>query len=551
MWGDLKRDLGGRDGAGDPGALRGRARAAPEIPPRRELGDLAFPAALQLARVLKRPPREIAQDAGRRPPAAGVGGRHGRGRRLPQPPPRADPLAAAGCSRRRCRPGGRARRPKIIVEHTNINPNKAAHIGHLRNAVLGRHPRARRCAPSATRSRSRTTSTTPASRSPTWSSASSTCARLVAAEVAALPEPFDYYCWDLYAEVGRCYAEDPTRQAAAARDAARDGERRGRARRAGPAGGAAVVRRHLATMRRLGIGYDLLTRESDILRLHFFERAFELLKESGAVRLETEGKNAGCWVMPLAESAGVRRPGGPRQGDRALRRHGDLRRQGHRLPALEVRPAGPRLRLPLLARGGGLGDRARGRGADHPAFGGAERVVNVIDARQSYLQKIVARRPRGARPRASRRAASVHFAYEMVALSPATARQLGVEAATTRRGAEPRRRQGARDVGTQGHRRQGRRPARPARGEGAATRSRSATASSGPRSWKRWHARSPPPRCASSWSRGHGAGEPGRRELAPDVRGAHQRVLEVGPGLALEVERLVEVEGDDPLGGRP
>ncbi len=60
----------------------------------------------------------------------------------------------------------------------------------------------------------------------------------------------------------------------------------------------------------------------------------------------------------------------------------------------------------------------------HPDFGHAQRVINVIDARQSYLQKIVRAglQALGHKEEADR---SVHFAYEMVTLSPATARQLG------------------------------------------------------------------------------------------------------------------------------
>src|SRR6202012_3142815 len=59
----------------------------------------------------------------------------------------------------------------------------------------------------------------------------------------------------------------------------------------------AVLRRHLETMDRLDIEYDFLPRESEILHLHFWESAFELLKEKGVLYYETAGKNKGCWVM--------------------------------------------------------------------------------------------------------------------------------------------------------------------------------------------------------------------------------------------------------------
>src|SRR5690606_34223713 len=57
----------------------------------------------------------------------------------------------------------------------------------------------------------------------------------------------------------------------------------------------------LQTMARLAIDYDLLTWEGDILRLQFWARAFELLKQTGAVYLQQEGRLAGCWVMKIED----------------------------------------------------------------------------------------------------------------------------------------------------------------------------------------------------------------------------------------------------------
>jgi arginyl-tRNA synthetase len=176
-------------------------------------------------------------------------------------------------------------------------------------------------------------------------------------------------------------------------------------------------------MRRLGISYDLLTRESDILHLNFFNKAFEQLKESGAVRHETDGKNAGCWVMPLSQSeefAGLEDP------DKVIvRSDGTVTYVGKDI-AYQLWKFG------LLGLDFGyrfwqdeeVWETTTEGVEGHPRFGGAYRVINVIDNRQSYLQKIV-RAGLESLGHPAEAARSVHFAYEMVALSPATARLLG------------------------------------------------------------------------------------------------------------------------------
>ncbi|GMU64340.1 MAG: arginine--tRNA ligase [Acidobacteriota bacterium] len=394
-----------------------------EVPPRRALGDLAFPAALHLARTLKRKPREIAEELVRAwvPPAGvrevrveGAGylnvyfDRPAFAARL-----LAEPLIPA--------PGSML--GKVIVEHTNINPNKAAHIGHLRNAVLG-----------DTLVRCLRALATPVEVQNYIDDTGVQVADVVVGfvdlegksleQVAAIPEPFDFYCWDLYSRVGAWYGDDAARQAL--RRATLHELEKGAGPRAeiGRLVARRVLARHLATMARLGIGYDLLTHESDILALDFFHVAFERLKVSGAVRLESDGKNAGCWVMPLtdtAEFAGLEDP------DKVIvRSDGTVTYVGKDI-AYQLWKFG------LLGQDFGY-RRWEEQGvwqttaADgvtgHPSFGGAERVINVIDARQSYLQKIV-RAGLSALGHAEAASRSVHFAYEMVSLSPATARLLG------------------------------------------------------------------------------------------------------------------------------
>jgi arginyl-tRNA synthetase len=410
-----------------------------EVPPRRELGDLAFPAPLHLARELKKPPRAIAQEllAGLQAPPyvrawqlAGAGylnvffARAAAASRLLASPPLPQPD-----------PADPAHREKVIVEHTNINPNKAAHIGHLRNAVLGDVLVATLRALGHPVEVQNYIDDTGVQVADVVVGFLDLRGRTLA-EVAAIPEPFDHHCWDLYSEVGRWYEGDPERQKLR-RETLHQLER-GEGPRAemGRLVGRRVLARHLATMARLGIGYDLLTHESDILALDFFHQAFDRLKASGAVRLEEAGKNAGCWVMPLAhaeEFAGLEEP------DKVIVRSDgtvtyvgkDIAYQLWKFGLLGRDFQYRRWQEQEGRREAGPGSKAlwqtcsTGGVAEHPPFGGADRVVNVIDIRQSYLQKIV-RAGLEALGHGEQAERSVHFAYEMVALSPATARALGV-----------------------------------------------------------------------------------------------------------------------------
>ncbi|MFQ5525548.1 MAG: arginine--tRNA ligase [Thermoanaerobaculia bacterium] len=398
--------------------------ARPEIPPRRDLGDLAFPGALQLAREVKKNPREIGEEIAadlELPTGVREVRVEGPGflnfyldrsaftaEALKSPPIR--PVAGSG-------PGG-----KVIVEHTNINPNKAAHIGHLRNAVLGdvlvRVLRALG---------------TPVEIQNYIDDTGVQLADVVVGfldirgldleQVRDLPEPFDYACWDLYSEVGRWYEADADRLEL--RRTTLHELETGVGPRAdmGRLIARRIVSRHLKTMRRLAVDYDLLTRESSILGLEFFSTAFESLKGEGAIRLETEGKNEGCWVMPLAESSEF---SGLEDPDKVIvRSDGTVTYVGKDI-AYQLWKFG------LLGRDfgyrywdeEGVWESVLEGVDQHPDFGQGHRVINVIDKRQGYLQKVV----RAGLERLHHQdeaTRSVHFAYEMVALSAAAARQLG------------------------------------------------------------------------------------------------------------------------------
>jgi arginyl-tRNA synthetase len=236
--------------------------------------------------------------------------------------------------------------------------------------------------------------------------------------------------------VGDFYAEDPARKALQA-EALHAIEHGGN-----PTAdlathvAARIVECHLDTMARLGIRYDLLAHESDILHLHFWERTFELLKASGAIRLEAEGKAKGCWVLAMkAEGAADDEEAAPVDDDKIIVRSNgtvtytgkDIAYQLWKLGRLDRDFHYRRQRTD--ADGHVTWTTTREKTGDQaPRFGHARAVYNVIDVGQSYPQRVV---KAGVAALGHREEAdgSHHLAYEKVVLSPATARALGYEVA--------------------------------------------------------------------------------------------------------------------------
>jgi arginyl-tRNA synthetase len=435
-----------------------------EYPPTRDFGDLATPVAFDLARRLRKAPRVIAQEI-----AGSFGAVEGVARVAAAPngylnfflDRRSFLMERLGAHPPAPRHGG----AKAIVEHTAINPNKAAHIGHLRNSALGdtlvRVLRFRGV-PVEVQNYIDDTGVQVADVVVGFL----VLERKTLDEIRKLADStrFDYYCWDLYARVTEWYEEDKARLSHRAKTL-HDIEHGGNeAANVGAFIADRIVRRHLETMGRMNVDYDLLSWEGDILRLKFWAQAFDVLKASGAVYLQTEGRLAGCWVMPIqddeepvrAQASGPRAqsprltgnseaavPAGNDEEDEAGEREDD---SGEREKVI-VRSNGVVTyvgkdiayqfwKLGLLGRDFHyrvFADRPHGPlwatistdgEDDHPAFGGAAYVYNVIDVRQSYLQKLLKQALVAAgHPEAAKR--SHHFAYEMVALSHATARELG------------------------------------------------------------------------------------------------------------------------------
>jgi arginyl-tRNA synthetase len=409
-----------------------------EYPPNRDLGDLGTPLAFELARRLRKAPRAIAQEV------AGAFGTVDGVTRVTAAPNGylnfflerrtflLDRLAGTS------KPRSRTDEGKALVEHTAINPNKAAHIGHLRNSALGDtlvRVLKFRGVPVEVQNYIDDTGVQVADVVVGFRVLEQKS--LDAIREIADSTRFDYYCWDLYARVTDWYGDDKERLKIR-NDTLHDIEHGGNDN-ADIAAFIAdrIVRCHLKTMGRMNVDYDLLTWEGDILKLKFWAQAFDVLKSKGAVYLQEEGRHKGCWVMKIAddpdadatETTDDEKEDADEREKVIVRSNGvvtyvgkDIAYQFWKLGLLgkdfhyrifTTRPHGP-----LWATTASDGDK------DHPMFGGAAYAYNVIDVRQSYLQKLLKQaliavgHPEGAER-------SHHFSYEMVALSHATARELG------------------------------------------------------------------------------------------------------------------------------
>jgi arginyl-tRNA synthetase len=421
-----------------------------ERPPKIEMGEAASPVCFELAKRLKRAPRQIAQEiANHFGEVDGIaklevaGGGY-----LNAYFDRAAfwaSVRAEQSDERRVASG-----EKIIVEHTSINPNKAAHIGHVRNAVLGdTMVRVLRHAGNRVQIQNYIDNTGVQVADVVIGLLHMEKVTPVWVKNRAMEPKFDYYCWDLYAKATSFFAADKAR-AAKLRGATLKSIEEGKGEDAEVAQvvGDAIVGCHLRTMARLDIRYDLLARESEILHLKFWEAAFEMLKKSGAIHLATSGKMAGCWILPWEEEE---KTGNNTESSENTEDTEKNEEQENSQDKIIVRSNGTVTYVGKdiayqLWKFGLLGKDFHYRkwpnapegqtvwattsdvgDSSAPHFGeAAARVYNVIDARQAYLQKVVAA---GLRALGHAKAAeqSIHLSYEIVALTPRCAAEMGYE----------------------------------------------------------------------------------------------------------------------------
>ena len=413
-----------------------------EQPPEFKFGEYALPLAFELARRLKKAPRKIAEEiVAALGPISGfasfeVAGAGYINARLDRGAAAKSIAAATSIS-----PGAPAAASHAsghaIVEHTSINPNKAAHVGHLRNAILGdTFVRLLRASGQEVDVQNYIDNTGVQVADIVvglmhLEHKSLADVQALLADLAARGKRIDYYCWDLYARVSQWYDEDASHKPhrIATRLDTLHAIEHGDNDTAAVADliSTAVLHRHLETMLRLGIEYDFLPRESEILHLHFWEKAFEQLRAKGVLYFEEQGKNKGCWVM-RRPGADVAQDGPDEDAKVIVRSNGTVTYVGKDI-AYHLWKFG------LLGRDFGYKKfheypthscwiSTESGVPDHPAFGHASAIYNVIDSRQSDPQANVIEALRGL-GHAEQAKHYTHFSYEMVALTPRCALELG------------------------------------------------------------------------------------------------------------------------------
>ncbi len=312
----------------------------------------------------------------------------------------------------------------IIVEHTSINPNKTPHVGHLRNSVLG-----------------------------------DTIARLgrnlgydvivqnyiddtgvqvadvvvgltemksmTLEDIKSINEPLDRYCWDVYSDVSNWYHQDESRGEirSGTLHALESGE--GDIARTGDYVSKTIVKAHIELMKRIDIEYNLLVLESDVLGFKLWDDAFEKMKETGLIYYADEGDKKGCWVMNLKDTEMFKEMDDP---DKILvRSNGTVTYTGkdigyHYWKCGLIEKDFNYSVFHTYQDGSRVWTTTPDGEPSARKFNGADIVINVIDIRQSYPQKVVKQAITSLDPQKELH----HFAYEMVALSPSTAEELGL-----------------------------------------------------------------------------------------------------------------------------
>ncbi len=403
---DLVRDLqtAVRDAVHTLGATD--AQVTIQEVPADKPGDYGTPVAFTLARALRRNPAEIAEDIlallalPEGVASADAVGPYINFRLAPGP-------FLGTLTRSRPRP---AVTPlKVVLEHTSVNPNKEAHVGHLRNIVLG----------DACARILRAVGHEVEVQNYIDDTGRQAAESLFAVEYFGEGYPgqpkYDHWLGALYVRLGDAKegdAETIDAGVSAVMQRLEHGELRGEIER--------VVRAQMRTFFALGAEYDLLVWESDIVHSGFLRRALDVLGSSPAVSRPTDGKYAGALVMDVSDFL----PGLEEAQVVLVRSDGnamyvakDIGNQFWKAGIFE----GLRYRAFDTQPSGAVQYTTAPDGDPHPdgrTFAHAQEIINVIDARQSHPQTIVRTALALSGTEEGRRAFehSHHLAYEVVTL---------------------------------------------------------------------------------------------------------------------------------------
>lgn len=310
----------------------------------------------------------------------------------------------------------RERGEVVAIEHTNVNPNKALHIGHARNLVLGDSlVRVMRFMGHQVQALNYVDD-----------SGAQVADIIVGFRFLGLSDEappgvkFDAYCGDnVYTRVTREYETDPSlrqKQSLVLKEI-EDGT--GEVASYTRSIVKKILAAQLSTCWRLGASYDLLNWESQIVHSGMWEKIFESLKKMGYVKFQTEGANRGTWVIPDPETGEEKVV--VRSDGTAVYVAKDIPYAAWKI-GLIGDPFGYEV-YPLDQPGGTMYSTTLDGRKGAVRFGGARLAISVIDTRQSYLQRIVSKVLDEFREGSSKR--YLHRSYEVVSLSKRTAAQLG------------------------------------------------------------------------------------------------------------------------------
>ncbi|MGG1876279.1 arginine--tRNA ligase [Paenibacillus cisolokensis] len=307
---------------------------------------------------------------------------------------------------------------KVVIEHTSINPNKSAHIGHLRNACIG---------DTLVRLMKKAGYRVEAHNyiDDLGNQLADTVVGLLHTPLAKAHSRFGDYCWDIYSLTNKAY--DTTPELAQKRTEVLHELEEGNGNLAwmGLLVAERIVKEHLEEMKQFGIHYDLLVWESSIVREGFWSSAFEQLKRTPNFYQEQTGKLAGCWVLKQEVEANSESPESEFSAEKVLVRSNGILTYTAKDIAYHLWKFGLINKDFMYQKF--TGDVwSTGRHGNPHSFGKADIVINVIDYRQQYPQAMVkqALESLGYAEQAEK---LHHVSYGVVSLSPSAAADLGID----------------------------------------------------------------------------------------------------------------------------